>query len=219
MTDRYMVALVLEGRPCLVVGAGRVATGKVENLLACGARVTVVAPRATPRIQELLAHDRLTWERRSFSDVDLDGRFLVVAATDDSDLHVRIARLAEERRILCNIVDVPSLCNFTVPAIHREGPVTVAVSTAGASPTIAKRLRDEIASVSEGFGILAQRLQAERGWSQENLHDYATRQRYFESIVLGDPDPRELVRRGDMDALEALIIERRREASRSHGDD
>jgi precorrin-2 dehydrogenase / sirohydrochlorin ferrochelatase len=217
MTDRYMVALVLEGRPCLVVGAGRVATGKVENLLACGARVTVVAPRATPRIQEL-AHDRLTWERRPFSDTDLDGRFLVVASTDDTDLHVRIARLAEERGMLCNIVDVPELCNFTVPAIHREGPVTVAVSTAGASPTIAKRLRDELAEMTEGFGILAQRLQAERVWSQQNLDDYASRQRYFESIVLGEPDPRELVRRGDMDALEALILDRRREASQSRGD-
>ncbi|MFP5224360.1 MAG: bifunctional precorrin-2 dehydrogenase/sirohydrochlorin ferrochelatase [Actinomycetota bacterium] len=219
MTDRYMVALVLDERPCLVVGGGRVATGKTENLLACGAQVTVVAPRATRRIQELSEQGRIGWKKRVFQESDLEGRFLVVASTDDTELHERIARMAEERGMLCNIVDVPALCNFTVPAVHREGPVSVAVSTAGTSPTLAKRLRDLIAAQATGFGRLAERLGQERDWSQRELSDYQQRQRFFESIVCGDPDPVDLVRRGDMAALEELIQTRRREASQRREDD
>lgn len=217
MSQRYLVALVLDGQPGLVVGAGTIATGKITALLACGTELTVVAPVATEEVSALANAGSLVWHRRRFEDADLEGCFLVVAATDDPALHERIAESAARRRMLCNIVDVPELCTFTVPAIHRDGPITVAVSTAGTSPTIAKRLRDEIAEATRGYGALAQRLQLERAWSREALATYEDRQRFFESIVLGDPDPRQLAVAGAWDEIEALIQRRRGEAHRRGG--
>ena len=145
----YMPCLDLRERPCLVIGAGAVGLEKIEGLLASGAKVTVVAPEAVAEVVALAAEGALRWEQREYVRGDLEGQLLVFAATADTELNVQVFRDAEARAMLVNVVDVPPLCNFIMPAIVRHHPITIAVSTSGASPALAKRLKREIA---EGFG-------------------------------------------------------------------
>lgn len=211
----YIACLKLEGQPVLVVGGGRIATGKAESLVAAGASVKVVAPRAIATLEKLAEAGRVTWSRESFEAQHLDGHLLVIAATDDTELHRSIYELASARRMLVNIVDVPELCNFIVPAIHRDGPFTIAISSGGASPALAKRLRDQIAATfGPEWGQLAERLSHERSWARENLSHYGLRKSFFESIVLGSVDPIQLLKDGDLDGLETLIEESKRTAIR-----
>src|SRR5262245_24024419 len=132
-----MACVDLERRSCLVVGAGPVGLEKARGLLECGAKVTVVAPEAAPEIGRL----PVRWLPRGYESADLDGQFLVVAATSREDVNRRVFADAEKRGLLCNVADVPELCSFILPAVHREGPIAVAVSTGGASPALAQRLR------------------------------------------------------------------------------
>jgi precorrin-2 dehydrogenase len=179
-TPFYIACLKLKGRRCLVVGGGAVALEKVRGLLECGARVTVVAPRIEAELLDLPV--RLVEGR--YRTEDLEGHFLVVAATDDTDLNRRVFADAEARGMLCNVVDVPELCSFILPAVHRQGPLAVAVSTGGASPALAKRLRDDIARVvGPEHAALAERLRALRPWAKENLPTYAERRDFFDDLV------------------------------------
>jgi len=205
----YMAALDLTGRPCLVVGAGPVGLEKIEGLLAVGARVTVIAPDALPAVRALAAEGSLEWHARRYETADLPRFFLVVAATSDTDLNVGIFRDAEQRNMLVNVVDVPPLCNFILPAIVRAGPIAIAISTSGASPALAKRLKREIA---EQFGTsharLAELLNGLRGWAKDTFATYEERKVFFEELVNGDPDPIALLRAGDEAAVLALIESR-----------
>jgi len=212
-TPFYIACLRLEGRDCLVVGGGEVGLEKVEGLLACDGRVTLVAPAATGALRELAEEGSIAWEQRDFTEADLEGKFLAIAATDDSEVNISIYQAAERRAMLINVVDVPSLCNFILPAIVRSGPLAIAISTAGASPALAKRIKREI---TEGFGEpyarLAVILNDARGWAKGNLPTYQDRKEFFEGIVNGDPDPVELVRAGrERDVLELIEA-----AKRSH---
>jgi siroheme synthase-like protein len=176
----YVACIDLEGRSVLVVGAGHVAHEKASALLDCGAAVTVVAPEAAPDVEAL----DVELLRRRYRSSDLDGRFLVVAATADTVVNRRVFADAEARSLLCNVVDVPELCSFILPALHREDPITVAVSTGGASPVLAQRLRDEIAAVVRPeHAALAVRLRDLRPWAKANLPSYAARRDYFAGIV------------------------------------
>jgi precorrin-2 dehydrogenase/sirohydrochlorin ferrochelatase len=129
----YIACLRLSGRRCLVVGGGDVGLEKVEGLLACGGDVTLVAPEAIEPLRELAAEGSIRWERRGYGPGDLEGTFMVVAATSDTEVNIRVFEDAERRAMLVNVVDVPPLCNFILPAIIRTGPLAIAISTAGAS--------------------------------------------------------------------------------------
>src|SRR3954451_20398150 len=145
-TPFYIACLRLRGRRCLVVGGGEVGLEKVEGLLACDGDVTLIAPEAGSQLEELAREGSLEWHRREYAGpADLEGVFMVIAATDDTDINIRVYEDAERRAMLVNVVDVPPLCNFILPAIVRQGPLAIAISTAGASPALAKRIRDEIA--------------------------------------------------------------------------
>ncbi len=205
-TPLYIACLRLAGRPCLVVGGGEVALEKVEGLLTCGAHVTVVAPDAVEELRDYAREGSIRWERREFADSDLDGRFLVVAATNFTEVNISAYEGAERRAMLCNVVDVPPLCNFILPAIVRTGPLAIAISTAGASPALAKRMKREIAETyGEPYARLAEMLNDARGWAKATLPTYQDRKEFFEGIVNGDPDPVELVREGRDDEVIALI--------------
>jgi siroheme synthase-like protein len=205
-TPLYIACLMLSGRPCLVVGGGDVGLEKVEGLLACGAAVTVVAPEAHDTLSGYAREGSIAWEQRPYRPDDLEGKFLVIAATADTDVNIGVHDDAERRQMLCNVVDVPPLCNFILPAIVRSGPLAIAISTSGASPALAKRMRDEIAETfGEPYARLAIMLNDARGWAKATLPTYQDRKRFFESIVNGDPDPVELVREGREDAVLALI--------------
>ena len=205
-TPFYIACLRLSGRRCVVVGGGAVGLEKVEGLLACDADVTLVAPRAEPALTRYAREGSITWERREYRPEDLDGAFVVIASTDDTEINIAVFEDAERRAMLVNVVDVPPLCNFILPAIVRNGPVSIAISTAGASPALAKRMRDEIAEAfGEPYARLAVLLNDARGWAKANLATYQERKAFFERIVNGDPDPIELLRVGDGRAVRDLI--------------
>jgi precorrin-2 dehydrogenase / sirohydrochlorin ferrochelatase len=212
-TPFYIACLKLTGRRCLVVGGGEVGLEKVEGLLACDGDVTLVAPDAVPELRELAAEGSIHWERRGYRTSDLDRTFIAIAATDDTDVNIRIWEEAEERAMLVNVVDVPPLCNFILPAIVRTGPLAIAISTAGASPALAKRIKAEIADeYGEPYARLAELLNEVRGWAKATLPTYQDRKRFFESIVEGEPDPVELLRVGDEPAVLEVIERAQREA-------
>jgi len=207
-TPFYIACLKLTGRRCLVVGAGLIALEKVEGLLACDASVTIVAPDAVPALRALVDEGSIEWFAREYVAADLEGTFMVIAATDDTDTNIRVYDDAEARAMLVNVVDVPPLCNFILPAIVRTGPLAIAISTAGASPALAKRMKREISELfGEPYARLAVMLNDARGWAKATLPTYQERKEFFEGIVNGRPDPIELVRNGDEDAVLALIAD------------
>ena len=137
---------------------------------------------------------------------DLEGAFLVIAATDDSEVNIGVYEDAEARAMLVNVVDVPPLCNFILPAIVRSGPLAIAISTAGASPALAKRMKREISELfGEEYARLAVMLNDARGWAKATLPTYDDRKEFFEGIVNGDPDPAALIREGREGEVLALI--------------
>src|SRR5215203_2936856 len=210
-TPFYIACLKLTGRRCVVVGGGEIGLEKVEGLLACDGRVVLIAPTAVPELEALAAEGSIEWERREYEAADLERTFIVIAATNDTDVNIQVYEDAERRAMLVNVVDVPPLCNFILPAIIRTGPLAIAISTAGASPALAKRIRDEIAEeYGEPYARLALLLNEVRGWAKATLPTYQDRKAFFESIVNGDPDPVELLRRGDEAAVRDLITAARR---------
>ena len=136
--------LKLTGRACVVVGAGTIAEGKIEALLEAEARVTVIAPEALPRVQALAQGGDITWVQRAYTEGDLSGAFLCVAATATAEVNRAVFAEAVARGVLCNAVDDPPFCDFYFPSIVRRGDLQVAISTAGESPALAQRLRKEI---------------------------------------------------------------------------
>jgi precorrin-2 dehydrogenase/sirohydrochlorin ferrochelatase len=145
----FPIFLKLAGRRCLVVGAGAIGESKIASFLDTGAAVRVVAPDATPQVQFWDEASKIEWLARSWEPGDLDGMFLVVAATPSPELHQRIFSEARRHGVLCNVVDVPELCDFYYPAVVQRGALQIAVSTAGQSPALAQRLRKEL---EEQFG-------------------------------------------------------------------
>src|ERR1700685_2764383 len=130
-------------------------------------------------------------------EIGLEDVFMVIAATDDTDVNIAVFADAERRAMLVNVVDVPPLCNFILPAIVRTGPLAIAISTAGASPALAKRIKRQIAAeYGEPYARLAVLLNEVRGWAKGTLPTYQDRKEFFEGIVNGDPDPVELLRGG-----------------------
>jgi precorrin-2 dehydrogenase / sirohydrochlorin ferrochelatase len=212
-TPFYIACLKLSGRRCVVVGGGEIGLEKVEGLLACDGAVTLIAPEAEPALQEYAREGSIVWERRVYAGpADLEGVFMAIAATNDTDVNIAVYDDAEHRAMLVNVVDVPPLCNFILPAIVRTGPLAIAISTAGASPALAKRIKRQIAEeYGEPYARLAVLLNEVRGWAKATLETYQDRKEFFEGIVNGDPDPVELLRGsgggsgGGEDAVRELI--------------
>lgn len=144
MTSLFPMFVKLEGRQCLVVGAGNICEPKIGGLLETGAHVRVVALEASPAVREWARDGRIELELRAFSPEDLEGAFLAVVATGSRTLNERIYHEATRRRVLCNVVDVPDLCDFFYPAVVRRGDLQIAVSTAGNSPSLAQTIRQQL---------------------------------------------------------------------------
>jgi siroheme synthase-like protein len=140
----FPIFVKLAGRRCLVVGAGNVAAEKIASLLHAEAQVTVVAPEALPKIAQQAVANEILWKQRTFAASDLDGIFLVVAATSSPEVNHQVFTLASKLGILCNSVDDPPNCDFYFPSIVERGGLQIANTTAGESPALAQRLRKEI---------------------------------------------------------------------------
>jgi siroheme synthase-like protein len=215
-TPFYIACLRLTARRGVGIGGGDIGLEKVEGLLACDGRVVLVAPDAVEPLQQLATEGSIEWIRREYRREDLEGVFIVIAATSDTDVNIRVYEDAERRAMLVNVVDVPPLCNFILPAIVRQGPLAIAISTAGASPALAKRMKAEIAQqFGEEYARLAVMLNDVRGWAKGTLPTYQDRKEFFESDVNGDPDPVELLRQGDEQAVRDLIAAAQSSARRA----
>jgi precorrin-2 dehydrogenase/sirohydrochlorin ferrochelatase len=162
----FPMFLKLSARTCLVVGAGTIAESKIASLLEAGARVRVVAPEATPQVRSWAQSNTIEWHQRPFEPADLEGMFLVVAATSATELHERIFEEATKRGVLCNIVDVPPLCDFYYPSVVQRGAFQIAISTAGQSPALAQRLRKQL---EDQFGPEYEEWLAQLGEARDKL--------------------------------------------------
>ena len=146
MTSYYPVYLNLRGRRCVIVGGGTVAEGKISRLLDSGAEISVVSPDATPGIRQFVADGAVRWEQRRYESGDLEGAFIAIAATNVREVNRRIFEEAEQRGVMLNAVDDPPNCSFIAPSIVQRGPVTLAISTGGVSPALARKLRESLQS-------------------------------------------------------------------------
>lgn len=146
MTNFYPVFLDLRDKKCLVVGGGKVAAQKVNSLLSCHAKVTVLSPELSFELQKLTDTGKIKYLQKTYNSIFLEDIFLVIGSTANEEVNSSIAADCRSRHILVNIVDVPSLCSFIVPAVARQGDLSIAISTAGKSPALAARLRKEIES-------------------------------------------------------------------------
>jgi precorrin-2 dehydrogenase/sirohydrochlorin ferrochelatase len=142
--EMFPIFFKLDGRRCLVVGAGTIAAPKIDSLLRAGGVVTVVAPGALPEIESRAIAGQLEWHKREFVPSDLDGMFLVIAGTSHQSINHQVAESARTSNVLCNSVDDPPDCDFFYPSVVRRGALQIAISTAGKSPALAQRLRQEI---------------------------------------------------------------------------
>lgn len=206
MTSLFPMFLKLAGRQCLVVGAGKVGEPKVSGLLETGALIRVVALDASPAVRDWAREGKIELELRAFTPDDLDGAFLAVVATNSRSLNERVYHEAQRRRVLCNVVDVPDLCDFFYPSVVRRGDLQIAISTSGQSPSLAQKIRQQL---EKQFGpayaawvaelgetrklILASDLDKDR--KLDLLHSLASREA-FEAALTGLPEP-ELAAEGE----------------------
>jgi precorrin-2 dehydrogenase / sirohydrochlorin ferrochelatase len=206
VTNLFPMFLKLEGRECLVVGAGKVGEPKISGLLETGARIRVVALQASPVVREWAREGKIELKLRAFSADDLTGAFLAIVATNSHSLNERVYREAQRLGVLCNVVDVPDLCDFYYPSVVRRGDLQIAVSTAGQSPSLAQKIRQQL---EKQFGpayaawvaelgetrklILASDLDKER--KLDLLHSLASREA-LEAAVAELPEP-ELAAKGE----------------------
>jgi len=177
----YPIFADLTGLPVLVVGGGHVAERKIAMLLAAGARVRVGAPMLTPALLQQVEEGRIERLDGTFEPAWLDGAWLAIAATDDHELNARVAASAEERRILANVVDAPALSRFQVPAVVDRTPLTVAISTGGAAPVIARRVRETLeAELDHALGPLTALAQKHRTRITQRWPDLAERRTFYD---------------------------------------
>lgn len=194
MTNLFPMFLKLEGRQCLVVGAGKVGEPKIGGLLETGARIRVVALDASPTVREWARTGKIDLELRPFVADDLDSAFLAIVATNSRSLNERAYHEAQRRHVLCNVVDVPGLCDFFYPAVVRRGDLQIAVSTAGQSPSLAQKLRQQLEKqFGPGYGswvaelgetrklILASDLDKER--KLDLLHSLASKEAFEAALA------------------------------------
>jgi precorrin-2 dehydrogenase/sirohydrochlorin ferrochelatase len=163
VTNLFPMFMKLAGKQCLVVGAGKVGQPKIGGLIDTGARIHVVAIAASDQVREWAEAGKIELELRAFSSSDLDGKFLAVVATASRSLNELVYREAQQRGVLCNVVDVPELCDFFYPAVVRRGDLQIAISTAGQSPSLAQRLRQQLErQFGEGYTAWVEQLGATR---------------------------------------------------------
>ncbi len=144
MTNFYPVFLNLTDRRCVIIGGGQIAEGKITKLLDSGAKISVISPDATQAIQAMAERGDIEFASRKYQAGDLNGAFLAIAATNDRAVNQEIFEEAEKLGILLNVVDDPPRCSFIAPSIVQRGPVTVAISTGGTSPALARKLRETL---------------------------------------------------------------------------
>ncbi len=199
----YPLFIDLRDRLVVVVGGGMVAWRKVEALRRAGARVRVIAPEVVERIEQ---DEGLEVVRRGYEPGDLDGAWLVIAATDDEETNVAVSKDAESRRVFCNVVDQPGLCSFIVPSVVEKGPIKIAISTGGVSPAFSKKMRIRIGKLlGDEYSILALIMGRIRPIVLSGEGGHEDRKRIFEVLI--DSELLDAIREHDRDRAEQILFE------------
>ena len=204
MNTYYPVYIQLREQPCVVIGGGKIAEGKVEGLLAAQANVKVISPELTPHLQELVEDQQITYLARTYQPGDLTGAFLVICATDQAAINHQVWQEATANRQLVNVVDDTPRCNFIAPSILRQGDLTIAISTSGKAPALAVRLKErfqrELGPEYERFLELAGEL---REPLAQHVPDFETRKALWYELV--DSEILEVLARGDEASAREII--------------
>jgi phosphoadenosine phosphosulfate reductase len=201
--NAFPVMADLSGRRVLVVGGGHTAEEKIRLLVDAHAHIDVVSPAVTPALEGLARRRSIVWHRRRFRPSDVEGAFFVVAATDDPDVNRIVFATAERKATLCNAVDDTANCSAILPSVHREGPLVVTVSTSGAAPALAVRLREQIARLTAGSGDALEVLAGFRGRIKDSFETFAERRDIWYRIV--DSPAVDLARRGEEQRARRVI--------------
>lgn len=204
MNTYYPVYIQLRDQPCVVIGGGKIAEGKVDSLLAAEANVTVISPVLTPRLQELAENRQITYIARVYEPGDLSDFFLVICATDRTEINHQVWQEATANRQLVNVVDDTPRCNFIAPSILRKGDLTIAISTSGKAPALAVRLKErlqrELGPEYERFLDLAGEL---REPLAQHVPDFEARKALWYELV--DSEILDVLARGEEAAAREII--------------
>lgn len=201
----YPINLDLAGRSVLVVGGGVIAEGKAKQLVEAGARVRIVSPALTVSLSELADAGTLDWRQGVFAESDLDGVWLVISATDDQTVNETVAQTAAQRNLLCNVVDQPSLCNFITPALVTRGRLQISISTGGGSPSVAQRVKREIAElIGDEYSDLLELAAELRAEAKLLLPDFEQRRMLMHNFA--ESQAIELLRAGKHDEARQLAF-------------
>jgi precorrin-2 dehydrogenase/sirohydrochlorin ferrochelatase len=200
----YPVFIKLAGEPCLVVGGGRVAARKVRALLAAGARVRVISPAVTDELRALADAGDIEYQARAYRTGDAEGVLLVIIATNDPEVNREVARDCRARRILHNAVDDPAHCSFFVPASVRRGDLTIAISTGGKSPLLARKIRERLESeFGPAYADYLALLGQIRHNIIRNVNDPREKEQLLEALVA--PEILDALQDGDFDWAKELV--------------
>ena len=202
----YPAFLDLRGRPCLLIGGGTVAERKAASLIDAGASLTVVSPSLTPSLQELASRNSIRHRQKHFDESDLAGVFLTIAATDDPEVNRAAAAACRSRGILANVATEPEAGSFIVPSVVERGDLLIAVSTSGASPALARKVRADLERMyGPEYGVLLEKMAVLRQRLLREVPDEAVRREAFRAIV--DSDVLDLLREGAGDRADRRIAE------------
>jgi len=187
MANLFPVYLDLRKKKCLVIGGGKVAERKVDNLLEYGCKIRVISPQVEENIELWAAQGRIELFQRKFEEEDIEGIFIVFVATNDQRINKIVSDLCHERNILVNAVDDPPYCDFYVPSILRRNSLVLAISTQGKSPAFAGRLRRELEEIiTAEYGEFVDMLGEQREYVKENIDDIEIRKQIFEKLAYSD---------------------------------
>jgi precorrin-2 dehydrogenase / sirohydrochlorin ferrochelatase len=199
----YPIYLDLKGRDVLVVGGGVIAEGKALQLVDAGARVRIVSPTLTEALRALVEKKQIDFRNGLFIEEDLGGVILVISATSDRKVNESVAAAAARRRILCNIVDQPDLCDFITPALITRGDLQISVSTGGGSPTLTQRVKREVATlIGEEYGALLELAAEMRGAAKDLIADFERRKIVLRAFV--ESDAIDLIRAGNREGARKM---------------
>ena len=198
----YPIFLDIKGRPVLVIGGGNIALEKIQNLLKAGAAITVISPEISPSIRRF--NRRLTLIEREFEMGDISTAYILIfAATGDSELNSRVSKYCRDQRILCNTVDDPAYCHYIIPALVRRGKLTIAISTSGVSPLLAKTIKNKLKSIiGPEYTVLTRLMARYRQWVKDRYQTFAERLTFWEHFLRSNPLQK--IRQGQLPQIESV---------------
>lgn len=199
----YPICLDLQNRPVLIVGGGIIAEGKALQILEANANLHLVSPTLTETLRQKVGQGIISYRLGEFTATDLDGKVLIISATNVQAVNEAVAQAAKARGVLCNVVDQPALCDFITPTLVTRGDLQIAISSSGKSPTVALRVKREISElIGEEYQTLLEITAALRAEFRQVTPDYNTRRDFLKSFV--DSEALDLIRVGRIEEARDL---------------